>query len=155
MSFPYNATGIDANAPKFQPIPPARYTFVIMDAVEKVSSKGNNMVEIDVKVIEHAEHHGHEMKHWVTFIPAGQKGDWMNVHFRKCIGVPYEGDVAVDALTWKGRKFDAKVEIETKPYTNKEGVVKAEPRNKISNVYPYQDHFPEVSKVSETEEVPF
>jgi hypothetical protein len=143
MSFPYNATGIDANSPKFTPIPPARYTFVIMDAVEKKSRSGNDMAEIDVKVIEHAEHHGHEMKHLVTFIPAGKPGDWMNVHFRHCIGVPYEGDVVVDVSTWKGRKFDAKVEIETKPYTNKEGVVKTDPRNKISNVYPYQDVFPE------------
>lgn len=151
MSFNYNSSGIDPNAPKSKPIPAGRYTFVIMDAMEKTSSRGNQMAELDLQVVEHAEHHGHEMKHWVTFIPAGKSGDWMNVHFRRCIGVPYEGDVVVDVSAWKGKKFDGKVEIDTAPYTNREGVVKTDPRNKISSVYPYQDKFPEVVE----EEIPF
>lgn len=116
------------------------------------------MIELDVKVVEHATYQDHDMKHWVVFIPAGKKGDWVNVHFRKCIGVPYGGEDVVDASQWISKKFEGDVDIDSKPYVNKKGETKTDPRNAIVRVYPYKDKFPEVEASDapkKDEEVPF
>lgn len=158
MPFPHNSTNVSADGPKKPVLPKDRYVFSIFDAKEDKSKKGNDMVELDLKVIEHAQFQDHDIKYWVVFIPAGSKGDWMNVHFRHSIGVPYGGEDIVDASQWIGKKFEADIDIETKPYTNKKGETKTDPRNKIVRVYPYKDVFPEVEAPQppkKDEEIPF
>jgi len=156
--FPHNSTGVSTDGPKKPVLPKERYTFSIFDAKETTSSSGNPMIELDIKVIEHAVYQDHDMKHWIVFLPAGKKGDWMNVHFRHCIGVPYGGEDIVDAAQWIGKKFDADLDIETTPYKNKKGQTRSDPRNKIVRVYPYKDQFPEIAAPTaekKDEEVPF
>lgn len=148
MPFLHNSKGINPNQ-GYTPIPAGEYSFVIEDATEKTSKKGLPMVETSLKVIEHAEFHGKGFKHYVVFIPAGEKGDGMSVHFRRCIGVAYGGEDEVNAADWVGKKLRGKVKVET---TNKDG--KDYTNNKLSNVLPYGADFPEVAK-KEDSEVPF
>jgi hypothetical protein len=158
MPFPHNSKNVSTEGPKKPVLPKERYVLSIFDAKETTSKKGDPMIELDVKVIEHAVYQDHDLKHWVVFIPAGKKGDWVNVHFRKCIGVPHGGEDIVDASQWVGKKFEADVDIDTKPYTNKKGEVKTDPRNAIVRVYPYKDIFPEVEASTANEkdsEIPF
>lgn len=158
MPFPHNSSGVSTDGPKKPVLPKDRYVFTIFDAKEgKSKGKGYDMIEMDLKVIEHATYQDHDIKHWLVFIPAGQKGDWMNVHFRKCLGIPHGGEDIVDASQWIGKKFEADVDIETKPYTNKKGEVRADPRNKIVRVYPYKDQLPaiDVATPQKDKEIPF
>lgn len=147
MPFVHNSKNINPNQ-GFTPIPAGEYSFVIEDATEKTSKKGLPMIEVSLKVIEHAEFHGKGFKHYVVFIPAGEKGDGMSVHWRHCIGVPFGGEDEVNAVDWVGKKLRAKIIVETKPYEGKEYT-----SNKIKAVFPYGSDFPVIEKVDT--EIPF
>lgn len=148
MSFNYNSTGIQENEHKAKPIAPeGTYALVIEDATEGNSKKSNYpMIKLSLKIIEDAEYQGITFNHWVVFIPPTEKGANINVHFRKCIGVPYEGDVSVNADDWVGKKFKARLVIES--LEGDRGFMRF---NKIKVVEPYGDAFP----VIDTSEVPF
>lgn len=112
MSFRHNSTGIDTEK-KFQLLPEGEsFIFKIFDAEEGTSTNGNNMVRIKCSVVNDERFPDVQVWHWVVFLPAGQKGDWMSVHFRKCIGVPYGGDDEVDAKEWVGKTFVGRIKHE-------------------------------------------
>jgi hypothetical protein len=146
MPFRHDSTGIKPNT--FEPMPEEDFFFAITDAKEgKSKEKSYDMVEVELTCIENEQYHGRRIKHYVVFIPKGEKGDWMNVHFRKCIGVPHGGDDVVNASEWIGKKIRAKLKIETrewegKTYTN----------NKVDKVSPYGTDFPAVTV---NDEIPF
>ena len=127
-------------------IPEGKYSFKIGTAEEGVSkTSGNNMVKISAVVIEDPVLEGKSVNHWVVFVQAGKKGDMMNVHFRKSIGVPYGGEDTVDAVQWVGRKFQALIRHEK----NKDGYWNA----KLANIEPYGGVIPPVTVVEDS--VPF
>jgi hypothetical protein len=145
MPFVHNSKGVNPNG-GYTPIPEGEYKFVIESAKETTSKKGLPMIEATISVIEHPELHGKSFKHYVVFIPAGEKGDGMNVHFRRCIGVPYGGEDEVNAADWEGKKLRAKVKIEKSSKDGKEYI-----NNKVAAVFPYGDDFPEIKET----EIPF
>lgn len=141
MPFTYDSTGVSLSA--FRGVPEGEYSLKIVDAKEGQSKAGNHMIVLDLAVIENDVYAGNGFKHWVVFLPPGTKGDSMNVHFRKCIGVPWDGPVKIDPTNWIGKKFRAKVIVEdTGTHKN----------NKITRVMPYGDDFPAVEAA---EPVPF
>src|SRR3990167_2179170 len=142
MPFIHDSTGVQPSS-GFTPLPEGEYSLVIKDATEKISKKGLPMIEVTLSVIEHQEFHGKTFKHWVVFIPKGEKGDGMSVHFRKCIGIPYGGADEVDAREWIDRKFRAVLKIDSKKDQNTGKTFRS---NKIAEVMPYSEDFPEVNK---------
>lgn len=126
MSFLYDSTGVNPDA-EFDLLPEGWYPFRIYEAEEMQSKKGNPMVLAKCEVVGDARYPDANVWHYVTFIPKGQKGDAINVHFRKCIGVPFGGQDKVDASEWEGKKFMGYVVQET--YSGKT-------RNKITKVSP-------------------
>lgn len=111
MSFTHNSKGIEVD--KFKLLPEGRsFVFKIFDAEEKVSTKGNNMIQIKCSVLNEEKYSDVQVWHWVVFLPKGEKGDWMSVNFRKCIGVPFGGEDIVTAEDWIGKKFVGKVKHE-------------------------------------------
>jgi len=141
MPFNYDSTGVEL-ANGFEPLPEGYYPLKIVEAEEKKSSKGNDMIEITCDVFNDPRFNGKELMHWVTFLPpknpdgTPNKGAGMSVHFRKCIGVPWEGNVRVDSSEWLGKKFMAKVIVEEYSYTDKKGKPAKGKRNKIKSVEP-------------------
>jgi hypothetical protein len=146
MPFKHNSAGIDATG-GFQPLPEGEYRLVIQDAEEMKSKKGQDMVKVTLAVIEHEKLDGKTLFHYVVFIPAGDKGDGMSVHFRKCIGMPYGGDDEVDASKWVGKKLRAFLKIEERDYQGKHYT-----GNKVAEVLPYGKDFPPVET---DEDIPF
>lgn len=140
MSFRHNSTGIEPSQGKFTPLPEGEYRVVIEDAVEKTSKKGFPMIECTLAVIEDNNNQGKTLKHYVVFLPAGEKGDGISVHFRHCIGVPFGGDDEVDAQDWIGKKLRVKLKIEEREYNGKSYV-----GNKVAAVFPYGEDFPEIA----------
>lgn len=109
MSFKYDSTGIDPDA-KFPLLPEGEwFPFKIYDAEEMTSKKGNPMILAKCEVVGDERYVDMDVWHYVVFIPKGSKGDGINVHFRKCIGVPFGGDDAVDADDWVGKRFMGKI----------------------------------------------
>jgi len=150
MPFIHNSKGVNPNQ-RFTPIPAGEYAFVIEDAIEKTSKKGLPMIEVSLEVIENVEFQRKHFKHYVVFIPAGEKGDGMSVHFRKCIGMPYGGEDEVNASAWVGKKLRAKIKIEEREVDGRVFT-----SNKVVEAMPYGEDFPEVQKKdSEEESVPF
>lgn len=137
MGFKYDSSNVG------KPLPEGDYCLKIGNAKEGVSKSGNPMVETTLVVIEHPQHEGKTFRHWVVFIPPGMPGDSMNVHFRKCIGVPYEGDSEVLPESWFGKKLRAHVAIK-----EKDGHV----NNVATKIMPYGEDFPDVKP---PEEIPF
>lgn len=124
MPFKHNSTGIDPNN-TFPTMTDGWYTFKIKEAEEKTSKKGHDMILAKCSPVNEPSFEDVTIWHYVVFIPKGEPGDGISVHFRKAIGVPFGGDDLVDAEDWVGRKFEAYVI--TEKYEGKS-------RNKISEV---------------------
>ena len=129
-TFRYDATGIDPDAPDFPLIPDGWFPFRIMETEAQESSKGNPMVLAKCKCIDPRHSDCGMVWHFVVFIPKGKPGDKMNVHFRKSIGVPWEGDVVIDPVEWVGKTFMGKVITEE---------YKGKPGNKFKEISPIRD----------------
>lgn len=114
MSFNYDSTGIDPDA-KFPLLPEGEwFPFKIFEAEESTSKKsGYPMILAKCEVVGDERYADMNVWHYIVFIPKGQKGDGINVHFRKAIGVPFGGDDAVDAEDWVGKRFMGKIAHET------------------------------------------
>jgi hypothetical protein len=140
MVFKYDSTGIDLNAKSFPLIPDGWWPFRIMETESMTAKKsGYPMVLAKCKCIDLLHSDKGLIFHYVTFIPKGQKGDGINVHFRKSIGVPWEGDVVVDPEEWVGKTFMGKVVSEE--YDGKT-------KNKFKEIAP-------IKKTVEDSEIPF
>lgn len=135
MSFKHDSTGVDPDVAGL--LPEGDYEFKIIDAVEEVSKKGFNMVKTTVEVST-GDLAGKQIDHYVVFIPKGQKGEGINVHFRKCIGVPYGGNDVVDAQDWIGKRFKAKCTVTENTYKDKSGVEKKGKNNQLSYIEPVE-----------------
>lgn len=107
-TFSYDATGVDPDA-KFPLIPDGWFPFRIIEAEVLTSKSGLPMVLAKCKCIDPNQADKGLVWHYITFIPKGNPGEGMNVHFRKSIGVPWEGNVKVNTDEWEGKTFMAKV----------------------------------------------
>jgi hypothetical protein len=128
MPFEYDSAGVTEER-GFEPIPDGWYPFRIVEADEAKSKNGHPMVKVVAECLD-SSYRGRRIWHWVVFIPKGQPGDSMNVHFRKSIGVPHDGKVVIDADDWIGKTFMGKVTSET--YNNRIN-------NKFAQVSPLPD----------------
>lgn len=95
------------------PIPEGQYNLRIISATEKESKNGDPMVVVDYEVYD-GEHCGRHVKfHYVVFFKNAssplQRGAGISKHYLKCLGLPYENSVKVDASQWVGRIVKAKV----------------------------------------------
>ncbi len=124
--------------------------FQIIDAEDKKTKTGRDMLNLKCEVVDDARWKGKWVWHTVVFIPKGEKGEGMSVHFRKCIGMPFGANDLVDGLAWVGKRFMGKVIIDE--YNGKKN-------NKIDAVSPYgakssAEPEPQASEVVE-DEIPF
>lgn len=130
--FNYDSTGIDPDA-KFALLEDGWYPFRIIQA-EMMKSRSNlPMVLAKCKCIDPRHSDKGQIWHYVTFIPKGNPGDGMNVHFRKSIGVPWEGNVRVNTDEWEGKTFMG--EVTTEEYNGKNN-------NKFKQISPIRDEIP-------------
>jgi hypothetical protein len=111
MTFNYDATNIKPTA-GFAPVPKGRYQLKIIKAIEKKSRNGDPQVVVDFEVLGN-EYFGKQIRfHNVTFLPEGNKGAGIAIHFVKALGEPHEGRFAVDANRWIGRFLKGFVDVE-------------------------------------------
>lgn len=131
--FWHNSSGIDpTGGTKGELIPSGLWlAFQIIDAEDKKTKTQRDMLNLKCEVVDHAQWKGKWVWHTVVFIPKGEKGDGMSVHFRKCIGMPYGANDLVDGLKWIGKRFMGKVIIDE--YNGKKN-------NKIDAVSPYGEN---------------
>jgi hypothetical protein len=110
MSFLHDSTGIDPDQ-EFPLLPEGQwFPFKIYEAEESVSKKaGYPMILAKCEVVGDDRYAEMNVWHYVVFIPKGKSGDGINVHFRKCIGVPFGGNDDVDADDWVGKRFMGKI----------------------------------------------
>lgn len=129
MSFYFDSTGIETGKKEFTLLPEKQwFPFKIVDTEELKSASGRDMVKCVCEVVEDPKYAGTSVWHYVVFIPKGEKGEGISVHFRKCIGQPYGGNDLVDANAWRGARFMGKIVHE--PYKDKIN-------HKIGEVSPY------------------
>lgn len=100
--------GVEENY--FKPIPEGKYNLRIKSAIEKKSSKGDDMVVVDYEIMD-GPFIGEEIRfHYVVFFKNKEtKGAGMSKTFLRVIGEPYEGRVSVNPEKWIGRCLTAKV----------------------------------------------
>lgn len=141
MSFKHNSTNISAE--EYELLPEGWYPLRIYEAEELKSKKGYDMVLAKCEVFNDPRYPSTSLWHYVVFLPEGEKGAGISVHFRKACGLPFGGDDVIDAEEWKGKKFMGSITVEE--YEGKK-------RNKIAKVSPMPDA--EVAQKSE-EDIPF
>jgi hypothetical protein len=131
MSFMHDSSGIDPDQ-EFPLLPEGQwFPFRIYEAEELTSKKsGNPMILAKCEVVGDDRYADMNVWHYVVFIPKGKPGEGINVHFRKCIGVPFGGEDEVDAEDWIGKRFMGKIAHEV--YNNKKN-------HKIDQVSPMRD----------------
>lgn len=142
MSFRHNSVGIDPDN-TIALMPDGWYTMKITEAEEMTSSTGYPMILAKCSPVNNPDFADASIWNYVAFIPKGEKGDGISVHFRKAIGVPFGGDDVVDADEWVGKKFSAYVIRET---------YKGKTRNKFKEVRSLTDQEADLHR---EDEVPF
>ena len=93
------------------PLPDGDYFLTCTDAEEKQSSKGSDMIEMELTVAVGPYENRH-FKYWLTFIPAGSNGHGITLHALHAFGLPYDGPVSIGADDFKGKTVKAKVSSE-------------------------------------------
>lgn len=155
MMFYHDSTGIDpTGGGSGELIPSGQWLpFQILDAEDRKTKTQRDMLNLKCEVVEDPRWKGKWVWHTVVFIPKGEKGDGMSVHFRKCIGVAFGSNDLVDGISWVGKRFMGKVIIDE--YNGKKN-------NKIAEVSPYGEKTapppePVGAKIEETaeDEIPF
>lgn len=128
--FYHDSTGIDPTGGGMGELIPSGLwlPFQIIDAEDRKTKTGRDMLNLKCEVVEDVRWKGKWVWHTVVFIPKGEKGDGMSVHFRKCIGVAFGANDLVDGIAWCGKRFMGKVI--TDEYNGKKN-------NKIAEVSPY------------------
>lgn len=154
MSFRYNSTGIDPDA-QFPLLPDGKwFPFRIFEAKDATSKSGHPMVVCKVEPYNVPEYPSEDFTvfHYVTFLPPDSKGAGINVHFRKSIGVPWEGDVDVIAEDWVGKKFMGKVGHDTYQGKKNHKIVEVSPMPKDLDA---QLAASKVNSKKDEDEIPF
>jgi len=113
-----------AEAGGFGAIPKGRYHFKITKVLDKMTEKGNRMATLKCELME--ENMSGALWHNLVFIPKGNKGHGMIVHFHHCLGLEFDGKVMVNTEDFIGKEFLADIEVEI--YNGTE-------RNKIKQIY--------------------
>lgn len=141
--FDYDATNVKPDSGR-EALPRGIYSLEITQAVPGYTKESNRpKVTVDFRVIDNVQYAGRKVRfHTVTFIPEGEKGAGMALHFLKTIGEPYEGKLKVNTDSWVGKKIKATVEIDDKGY------------NKVGTVMPY-DYTEAMDAKKEESEIPF
>jgi hypothetical protein len=103
---------------KSSPVPAGIYLLGISKTKEDTTKTGRDMVVVDSAIETQGAYFGKKIRfHNVVFIPAGEPGAGMCLHFLKCIGLPFEGDnLEVDPSAWEHRRFYAHVDVNDKGY---------------------------------------
>lgn len=111
MSFTVDFDGVEMGSGGG--VPAGRYNLRIVSANEKYSKKGDPMVVVDYEVMD-GPYAGRLVKfHYIVFFnDKTAKGAGMSKTFLKTIGLPFEGQVTVDASKWIGRCLVGKVVLE-------------------------------------------
>jgi hypothetical protein len=132
------------------PIPAGFYLLRIATTEEKTASTGRDMVVVDFTVETQGAYFGKKIRyHNVVFIPAGEPGAGICLHFLKCIGLPYDADnLDVTPAEWKGRALYAVVGVNDRGY------------NVVNEVVAGPDASPESQeegkkRIAELDQVPF
>lgn len=133
----------------FTLLEPGEYILRVASAVEKISSKGNPMIEVEFE----EEQTGAKLR---DYFVNNEKNLPKLKKFLRDIGHAYEGMVEVLPFQWLGERVKAKVGVET--YTKQDGTEGK--RNKISYYNPVVSVQPTASvatpnPVAEDDEVPF
>lgn len=145
--FDFNATGIDADSKGTSKVlPKGWYNLEVVEFVSKAgdtypkdgrTKNGDPMVNILCEVTDEGEFQGERVFHTVTFLPKGNPGAGMSVHFLKTIGQPYEGQFKVDSTQWVGAEFMGYVVQEE---------YKGKVKNKIGEIKPIDIMAPALKK---------
>lgn len=103
--FNYDGEGVTPS--KFELLPDGKYLSEITDAAPtKAKSSGNDMVTVHYKVVKPDIYKGRKiMYHNVVFVPKGEQGAGMTLHYLKSIGEPHEGKFAVNPKNWVGKRL--------------------------------------------------
>lgn len=145
MSFQYDSTGIDPDQ-EFPLLPEGQwFPFRIYEAEELTSKNGNPMILAKCEVFNDERYADMNVWHYVVFIPKGKAGDSINVHFRKCIGVPFGANDVIDAEDWVGKKFMGKIAHEE---------YKGKKNHKIAQVSPMRDQGTEAAMAAQAPATP-
>lgn len=126
--FKVDFSGVEESG-DFSPAPAGTYTLKVLEIEEGKSQRGHNMVNVTLAIVG-GSFDGKKVFHKVTFIPKGEPGAGFSKHWLKVIGQPYEGEVTVSPLRWRGARLEADLSVED--YENKEGVTKK--KNKLENI---------------------
>lgn len=110
MSYRYDATGVDASGGFPLIDVPGWYPFKIAVTTEGESKNGDYQVTVDA-TCQDRRFKDISVRHWVTFMPKGNKGAGMAIHFLKSIGEPYEGVLDINPMSWEGKTFMGKVSV--------------------------------------------
>lgn len=143
MGYKYDATGVDASGGFPIIEKEGWYPFKISVATPGESKNGNYQVTVDAVCMD-ARWYEYSVRHWVTFLPkltaegTPNRGAGMAIHFLKCIGEPWEGNLDVNPMAWEGKTFMGKVIVSE--YQGKRN-------NKFAEISPIKDEDIEAAEV--------
>lgn len=156
----YDATGQEPTEIGKYPVLPAGTYFLAVKEVGDGWTKNNDpRFDVQFEVINEPSYNGALVWSSYTLIPAGKSGAGIILHFLKCIGQPYQGQIKINTDNWIGKRISAKIVIEPERIDKTTGkVYKA--KNRIESLLSAGDQLPSQPMPSKhrsetDDEVPF
>lgn len=107
MPFRENFQGVNEQDGEFVEIPAAVYPVGIDRATEAQTKTGLNMIKVKFRILE-GEYQNSPLFTNVVF---HEKMKGRNMHILKVLGLPYGGELIIDAEAWRGRECRVRVRV--------------------------------------------
>ena len=149
--FKANFNGVE-EAGDFSPVPDGTYALRVLETEEAKTRNGDPMVKVTLEVTSHGLYSGKKVFHNVTFFKPGAPGAGFSKHWLHVIGQPYEGEVSVQPIRWRGARLEADLIVEE--YPKKDGSTGR--KNTLASIRSLSKDAPAPEKeIEDTSQVPF
>jgi hypothetical protein len=129
----YDIRGVESGQDFDEPIPKGVYRMSILSCIQTKSSKGNDMLELELEIIK-GKFKGRRVWDYVVLT---KKSEWKLASLVRALGLKEKGGLNPEKLT--GKTLTAKVKLETYTTEDDDGDEVTKVTNKIASLLPKAD----------------
>lgn len=129
----YDVRGVESGQDFDEPIPKGVYRMTVLSCIQTKSSKGNDMLELELEIIK-GKFKGRRVWDYVVLT---KKSEWKLASLVRALGMKEKGSINPEKL--QGKTLTAKVKLETYSTEDDEGDEITKVTNKIASLLPKAD----------------
>jgi len=129
----YDVRGVESGQDFDEPIPKGVYRMTVLSCIQTKSSKGNDMLELELEIIK-GKYKGRRVWDYVVLT---KKSEWKLASLVRALGMKEKGSINPEKL--QGKTLTAKVKLETYTTEDDDGDEVTKVTNKIASLLPKKE----------------